>query len=387
MKRILRFGFTLVELLVVIAIIAVLIALLLPAIQAAREAARRAQCSNNFKQIGIAFHNFHDTQRGIVPIHLNRKRVSSHVLLFPYAEQSAMYEVLQTHTSNFTNWMDARVWGTRSGATNFITETERNQLFSIGIYRCPTRRAMNAVDGIYEPTAAGEGSTNASDNSGDRMGPRGDYTPICFVDVAAQSGTLVNWYSAIGNAGDTVSSTYMDKIRSVMRPTNLQENATNWSNWRPMDTLSRVIDGTSNTAIFGEKHIHANNLQKCTPWHENTSPANSGLADNGYYQDCMYTHAPRGHYGETLIGRSFEYYNNTSTSYAGIARGAYDRATSNPSGGNAGFGSWHPGVCLFLFTDGSVWPLSVTTSVGNSTTKGTLLRIASIDDGGTFSIE
>ncbi len=53
-----RRGFTLIELLVVIAIIAVLIALLLPAVQAAREAARRAQCVNNLKQIGLAFHNY-----------------------------------------------------------------------------------------------------------------------------------------------------------------------------------------------------------------------------------------------------------------------------------------------------------------------------------------
>ena len=56
-----RRGFTLIELLVVIAIIAVLIALLLPAVQAAREAARRAQCVNNLKQIGLALHNYHDT--------------------------------------------------------------------------------------------------------------------------------------------------------------------------------------------------------------------------------------------------------------------------------------------------------------------------------------
>jgi prepilin-type N-terminal cleavage/methylation domain-containing protein/prepilin-type processing-associated H-X9-DG protein len=58
---IMRRGFTLIELLVVIAIIAVLIALLLPAVQAAREAARRAQCVNNLKQIGIALHNYHQT--------------------------------------------------------------------------------------------------------------------------------------------------------------------------------------------------------------------------------------------------------------------------------------------------------------------------------------
>jgi prepilin-type processing-associated H-X9-DG protein len=73
----------------------VLLALLLPAVQQAREAARRTQCKSNLKQIGLALHNYHETNGCFPPAYIadasGKPMHSWRVMILPYLGESVLY--------------------------------------------------------------------------------------------------------------------------------------------------------------------------------------------------------------------------------------------------------------------------------------------------------
>jgi type II secretory pathway pseudopilin PulG len=397
-----------VELLVVIAIIGVLIAILLPAVQAAREAARRMQCANNFKQIGIGIHNFHDTQNGVVPITIYNPKVSFFALLLPYVEQNNVYDILTT-VKNSSGGGNPPIYFTggtgTAGGTEFSTwfvnslatypdggESYRTALSSVPIYKCPTRR--RGPSWFIPP------STLANPANFQNAGPRGDYAAVVTTGDYAQSVGV----SAAGNPGAhsvyDASGGYQNNITSAWeqsiiryydgsRPTYnfvspirisiVEQNSTNtnfnnWNNlssaiitWYPRDSFATWQDGTSNQLVLGEKFIPQEYVDL-----EGANTAN-GSWDSTIFGARRAAGGPLGF--ARFIHPSF-----------GLKRSPYDipatehfvSNSANPK--HALFGGIHPDVTVFLIGDGSV------RSVSSTANPVTLYSLARIDDGTAVSL-
>ena len=285
-------GFTLVELLVVITIIGILIALLLPAVQAAREAARRVQCMNNFKQIGIAIHNYHSAFNCFPPGNLwldNRTHVypgqqpppprdlyagpSWSGFIIPYIEQAQVYDQY-----DFTlPPQGASSYAGIYAGDNILVGRQR-----ISAYCCPSDPQDELI------------WVGTDQNS-----------PPRFPD-----GIIWWWKTNAGGVADSYSAFLPNQVNQlpIMMGDGMLMGVKSIQ-------ISDVADGTSHTLLAGEITGGESGSKMAEVWADgnifSTRPGINGLG--------------------TIPGE-----------------GVYDRSIEN------GFSSFHPGGCHFLLVDGSI---------------------------------
>ncbi|HEY1067040.1 MAG TPA: DUF1559 domain-containing protein, partial [Pirellulales bacterium] len=263
--RLARSAFTLIELLVVITIIAILIALLLPAVQAIRQAARAAQCQNNLKQFGIAYHNYEGIHKRLPSNSGNPEGGTGYgvagpnlqgtvlVKLLPHLEQTAFYDRI-----NF-----------RGDVENTFASDAVLRKTTFPVFRCPS-------DSIGDLTTNGLGVCNYMPSVGcQHMGSNGGSCNAYQMDVFGTGPA----YTGESSDGNRISG-FNGRSR--------------WS-----ARIAEVRDGMSNTVIMAEIRPncfdHASSLGWWRTWAMffNTSVPinfptcpNEGAGNNGTPLNC-----------------------------------------------------------------------------------------------------
>jgi prepilin-type N-terminal cleavage/methylation domain-containing protein/prepilin-type processing-associated H-X9-DG protein len=298
-----RRAFTLIELLVVIAIIAILIGLLLPAVQKVREAASRIKCSNNLKQLALAAHNYHGTVERFPP-GVNQlsfasaprfRGVTLFVYLAPFMEQDNLTK----------DW-------------NLTDPLVNTQLPAPG----PTAKTATLVPILLCPSDVISGP-NPVDSGSNR------------------------WYALTSYGGNGGSRSYdpaaatNDGIFFVIGP-----GSQTAPTGKPV-RIADVLDGTSNTALFGERSHHDLN---------NDAAAGVVVPPSGQFVNRMGSVGWWANSGGRLAAGDV-----TMSAFAPINY----RVPANPPTDYAGFfplyelrvnafGSQHSGGANFALADGSI---------------------------------
>jgi hypothetical protein len=312
----------------VIAIIGALVALLLPAIQAARESARRTECLSHLKQIGISVTSFHETVSHFPPARIEFKQgdlpslicggmePSWFAYILPYVEQASAAE----------SWQLLEPYSLHELAI---------RSYAPSIFSCPSRGAnelsKNVIRNVNLPCGCG--------------GPIGNGPAGAIAHYAANHGDLSPGYSGSeqdfywgGNGTGVIIS-----VRAVCQgfypvfPLRLHDRISS----------KDVSDGISKTLLVGELHV--------TPDEQGISPDNGPMYDGQQLPSSARLGGP----GMAI----------SSGPDDSKAAWLFDRHS------NYGFGSWHPGICPFVFADGSARALD------NDTEPAVLGQLCNRSDG------
>jgi len=279
---------------VVIAIIAILIALLLPAVQAAREAARRTQCANNFRQVGIALHNYHGLT-GVFPAGMlrwtNPVTGSDDSTAFgwagyilPYLEEAIVEDLIDWENAESYYGLNELLGASDGGTTRVASSTR------INTYLCPSEPQDGELVGCCS------------------LPPVGNH-PWEQVRMTNIGGVYDSQY--LYHASDALASPPLDLDGMMVLQKCIQ--------------IPHIYDGSSSTLMIGEvtgggRGSHVGHFWPAHNIFGTRNGINSFLTLPGGF-DHDYKHPPGGYTNFVFYG--------------------------------AGFSSWHPGGCHFGMADGS----------------------------------
>jgi prepilin-type N-terminal cleavage/methylation domain-containing protein/prepilin-type processing-associated H-X9-DG protein len=236
-KRSAQAAFTLVELLVVIAIIGTLVGLLLPAVQSARESARRSSCTNNLRQLPLAFHNYESARKMLPPLKRSSNCIAAPNNEARMAQRSWAPDVLSylEETALVASYELSRNWwenedgsaptgGTAGVLDEGVTGNRSLVRTQLPVIQCPSTPMPNRIqDKIANPRKTGACS---------------DYF------LVAGTGTSFNVAASLPGPAPTATVPGATEEWSGCASTN---NAK-----RPKSTFAKITDGLSKTILLAE---------------------------------------------------------------------------------------------------------------------------------------